>query len=673
MRKEYMKNMWMLVLMSVMFGQGVVALTSGTPDGMLKMEPVGTPSPGSVPGRIGGRIGGLFGRSPKQDSPTDLSKKTTQDVFSDSGLAPSTLKNSALAEQDVRRKALYAGMALYRNQNERTKQLTDNDEQQLQAIPGATQVLSIAQTTAKKAIRKNAERVRQFEALSFNTLVARSAPSGGGTARAGVSGEAAPTTPSTPALTRLRALSGTSSSGDRDAGQAGAGAGGSGEAAPTTTLSTPALTRPRALSGTSSSGDRDAGQAGAGAASSDASSEAKHLGLPTTFEELRVMKTEEGTNNFAIHHSEYGYMKFQLMNKKVIVTVNNPDGEKQAFHNIRNDDGVSFIWDSKALQYFEKIARSKEPATLLLAGRDNESQAGTGIGAGGPAAASSGGGSAAVPLVEERATTPLLVTDTGEGAAAGSVGSSASGLTTLVRSRSSSAASSGGGDAAVPFVTGTGESANLEDRPEDQPVAGQGEGAAGSVGSSASGPTTPVRSRASSAASSGGGPAAVPLVTDTGEGAAAGSVGSSASGSTIPSRSRATSASGQAVIPVEPLVGSAPATDPQGQPMVPAAVEPKNYKAAFGFAAPAAIVGAIWVWLAATKQGRELLGSMRKLFTKKGRASLTPQQKREAIEDLVTLAVTSGLGVVSGGYSLHNARKTYKHNKSLTQARTAQV
>ncbi len=250
-----------------------------------------------------------------------------------------------------------------------------------------------------------------------------------------------------------------------------------------------------------------------------------------------------------------------------------------------------------------------------------------------------------------------------------------------------------------PLVTGTSQVANPERRPGGQPVAdqdvvplgqgspvansvtvppvaGQGEGAAaGSVGSPASGSTAPAGAGATSDSGQGVGPEGRPEgqpVAGQGEGAAAGSVGS-------PPRSRATSDSGQGVGPLGqgspvtdpavPLGGGAPATNPQGQPIVPAPVEPKNYKAAFGFAVPAAIVGAIWVWLAATKQGRELLGSMRKLFTKKGRASLTPQQKREAIEDLVTLAVTSGLGVASGGYALHSARKTYTHNRNLPRAR----
>ncbi|MEI7581001.1 MAG: hypothetical protein WCJ17_04340, partial [bacterium] len=192
-----MKNMWMLVLMSVMLGQGVVASTPGTPGALSEMAPVGTPSPGSTPGKVAGRIGGFFGRSPKQDSPTDLSKKTTQDVFSDSGLAPSTLKKSALTETDSRRKALYAGMALYRDQNPRTKQLSAQDEKELRAIPGAVDVLNIAKITATKKISKNQERVRQFEALSGDTFVARPVSSGGRTAgsvgQVGGAGEAAPT------------------------------------------------------------------------------------------------------------------------------------------------------------------------------------------------------------------------------------------------------------------------------------------------------------------------------------------------------------------------------------------------------------------------------------------------------------------------------------------------
>jgi hypothetical protein len=455
-----MKNMWMLVLMSVMLGQGVVASTLETPGALSERAPVGTPSPGSTPGKVAGRIGGFFGRSPKQDSLTDLSKKRTQDIFSDSGLAPSTLKKSALTEQNPQRKALYAGMALYRDQNPRTKQLTSQDEGTLKAIPGAVAVLKIAQTTANTRIGKNTERVRQFEALPLNTFLDSPAPSGGKPPEAG------------------------DSDGSTD------------KVAPTST----------------------AFMAGAGAGGGAPSADGQSAGAPTA------------------------------------------------------------------------------------------------------------------------------------------------GLQTH------------------PLVTGTGQGANPEGRPEGQPVAGQGVGAgAGSAGS-------PPRSRAASASGQGpnleGRPEGQP-VAGQGVGAAAGSVGSPASGSTAPAGAGATSDSGQGVgplglgspvadpvvTPAAPLVGGDPATDLQGQPIVPAPVEPKNYKAAFGFAVPAAIVGAIWVWLAATKQGRELLGSMRKLFTKKGRASLTAQQKREAIEDLVTLAVTSGLGVASGGYALHSARKTYTHNRNLPRAR----
>jgi hypothetical protein len=406
MRKGYMKNMWMLVLMSVMLGQGVVASTPGTSGALPEMAPVGIPSPGSTPGKVAGRIGGFFGRSPKQDSLMDLSKKTTQDIFSDSGLAPSILKKSALNEQNPQRKALYAGMALYREQNPRTKQLTFQDEQQLQAIPGAVAVLNIANITAKKTLGKNTERVRQFEALSFDTVAARSAPSVSDTGMT-----LASTSPS-PASSG----GGTAGAGGPGGGPAGAGTGAGGG---------PAVAAPQ--------------------------------------------------TPVRVHDSS----------------------------NIRGADSDDF-----------------ENMAAHLSSRNQHS--------GAPQAA----GAPAGPLVEERATTPPPVTD-----------------------------------------------------------------------------------------------------------------------------------------PAAPLVGDDPATDPQRQPIVPASVEPKNYKAAFGFAVPAAIVGAIWVWLAATKQGRELLGSMRKLFTKKGRASLTPQQKREAIEDLVTLAVTSGLGVASGGYALYSARKTYTHNRNLPRAR----
>jgi hypothetical protein len=504
MRKEYMKNMWMLVLMSVMLGQGVVALTSGTPGAQPKMAPVGTPSPGSTPGKAADRSGGFFSRSPKKDSPTDLSNKSTQDIFSGSGIAPSILKQSALTEEDPRRKALYAGMALYRNQNERAKQLTVKDEQQLQAIPGAVEVLGIAQATAEMLIIKNTRRVSRFKALSPDTFAARSAPSGGGAAGAG--------------------------------GPGGAPAG---------------------------PGGAPAGAQSTAAVLPDASSAAQSLELPSTIEGLRGLGVvENGSGQFVVQHPQYGQMKVLLGRRnEVMVIVTGPDGAEKAFHNSRNGD--SFTWTPQAIQYFEGMAQAQR----LAEGTRSRAQSGE-----------NPGGDRDAGL-----QTPLLVTGTGQGA-----------------------------------------------NPEDQPVPGQGVGA-GSAGS-------PPRSRAASASGQGVGPLGQgPSVTD----------------------------------PAAPLVGGDPATDPQRRPIVPAPVEPKNYKAAFGFAVPAAIVGAIWLWLAATKQGRELLGSMRKLFTKKGRASLTPQQKREAIEDLVTLAVTSSLGVASGGYAAYSARKTYTHNKNRGQGSTA--
>ncbi len=92
---------------------------------------------------------------------------------------------------------------------------------------------------------------------------------------------------------------------------------------------------------------------------------------------------------------------------------------------------------------------------------------------------------------------------------------------------------------------------------------------------------------------------------------------------------------------------------------------PRSYGQAGALAIPPALLAAMWGWLLASRQGRGVLRPIKKLFTRQGRASLTPQARHEAIEDLIALLGLNIAGGLSAGYGVYKAHQTYQHNKRL--------
>jgi hypothetical protein len=473
-------------------------------------------------------------------------EKKVKEMFSTNEYGADSLMRFAQDTENPARKALYAGLALYRDEGS----LTSAKKAELTAIPGADEVRNICLSTKTLPVRsvfgntRSAERVSQFDRLAKTlSRSVDSTPSGF-------------VDPHTSAPGRLQAL------------PAGAGTGAAG-------------------------GD------GAAAVLLATEKQLREAQLPTTVEDFKrgsyVSGFDGDTMSFTSHHGRYGDILINSrMRDRVMVTL----GTDKMRH-ISVSEGI-LRWTAEDLEYFQ----GKQLATLEAAADGFPSATVVG-------AESAGGVSSQLMAVLQTLSVapgqdPLsMFSPDPVGTVSGAGGDAPVGATS------------------APAVPG------VHAQPADDTPGAAGAGGDGAGGDGAGG------DGAQSCTQSFTGHTFAPLADAD---AVAPGTGASVPGAGVPASS---------VVP--PILG-----------------KPKGYGPAVGFAVPTAFAAAVWGWLLATKQGRELLGSMRKLLTKKGRASLTHQQKREALEDLLVLLGTSVIGVGSGVYAASQAVQTYKHNKSLS-------
>ncbi len=549
MKEKYMKNLWIAVVMGVVCVQGVALSTPSPKKGILR------------------RL-----RSPQ--SPEKMQQKEYEAIFSDTHLSYSDLRDLALSETtDFRKRALYAGMALYRKRD--TQQDT-----RLEAIPGAKQVLEIAQDTRGVSAlfnKKTNNRMQEFNALLDDIFKPQStaAPVGAGGPGGGTTEATSGLPPHSPSHPS------------------------NGSTVVTHTRRVPVTPAPVEGSGGGSADDGvGVGLGGTAAAGGteglvvDPAVKAAELGLPTTITGLRGLETATGGGSkvFTISHPKYGEMQIKTALPGIVVVI--PSGLSNGFKCLRTVD--SFVWTSEALAYFEQ-----QKAAMPQAGTPKAP-----AGAGGP-------GDGNRSRASSRADAPRV-----EAEALGAPSQDPVPATPPL--------TEGGGSGGVDTVSA------LED------------------GSTATGGGNP--SRAASQEVPGAQPQGSLTEGQSGEGSSAG---------------------GKLEKPEASIAGNhaSSQSQPSGKPTsITSPAKPKDYKSALGFAVPPALLGALWVWLLASKQGRAILRPMGKLFTKKGRASMTAQERNEALEDLIVLLGVNVVGSASGAYAAKKAYDTYRHNKSLKPA-----